>query len=177
MKRETPNPQTLYLVVNSQCNLRCKMCDLGQRNRDGQFYRVMDRAGSSLSPETIYALLDDTASWKPAIAITGTEPLLYPHLREVARRVLASGHALQITTNGYLLQDYAAFFVEVGLTELWVSMDGPPEIHDFIRGVQGSFERAAKGIWEVQASRQSSAKPRPSISLNFTVSQYNQHCL
>ena len=177
MKKAHSLPETIFLVVNSQCNLRCRMCDIGQGTSDGQFYRVMNRNGTSLLPETIYGLLDDTASWKPAIAITGTEPLLYTHLRAVARRVLEAGHRLQITTNGFLLRDYADFFVKVGLSELWVSMDGPPEVHDFIRGVKGAFERAAGGIRRVQEGVDSSGRQRPGISLNFTISHFNQHHL
>jgi Fe-coproporphyrin III synthase len=174
MRPGTRLPDTLFLVVNSRCNLRCRMCDIGQRNADGQFHRVMDRGGDLLLPEEIYALLAETSSWQPKIAITGTEPLLYPYLEEVTSRILSSGRRLQITTNGFLLPDFAAFFVNAGLTELWVSIDGPRRVHDLIRGVEGAYDKAVEGLRRVVRAAENSGKPGPRLALNCTISHLNQ---
>lgn len=177
MKPSTRLPDTIFLVVNSRCNLRCRMCDIGQRNRDGQFYRMMNRDESMLLPGEIFALLQETARWRPKIAITGTEPLLYPHLEEVTKEILSSGRTLQITTNGFLLPDFAPFFVDAGLTELWVSIDGPEGVHDLVRGVEGSYDRAVTGLGKVAQASRDSGKPRPHLAVNFTVSHLNQQAL
>ena len=34
---KAPNPAVVYVIVNSGCNLYCKMCDVGQKNRESQF--------------------------------------------------------------------------------------------------------------------------------------------
>ena len=34
-------PECVSISVNSVCNLKCVMCDVGQRNRDSNFYKAM----------------------------------------------------------------------------------------------------------------------------------------
>jgi Fe-coproporphyrin III synthase len=170
-------PKTLFLVVNSRCNLRCRMCDIGQENDQGQFYRVMNREGKSLPPELIKRLMDEALGLIPRLAITSTEPLLYPFLQEIATYGLKKGLLLQITTNGYLLERYAEYFVREGLTELWVSLDGPGKIHDAIRGVPGTFERAVNGLRKVQTLKNRLGTERPRIIVNYTITDANYESL
>ncbi len=172
-----PLPEIVFLVVNSRCNLRCRMCDIGRRNRQGQFYRTMNRDGEELAPERIYTLVDDLvqAPGGPVkIALTGTEPLLYEDLEAVCAYILRAGLPLQITTNGWLLADFASFLVKTGLTELWVSLDGPAAVHDRIRGRDGAFGRAMAGLLAVARLKTAQAARQPKVAVNCTISELNQ---
>ena len=177
MKKPYPPPDTIYLVVNSQCNMRCKMCDIGQNNAQGQFYKTMNRNGGILSPSLVYDLLEETSKDKPKIAITGTEPLLYPYLQNVVNRALQKGFEVQITTNGYLLEKHISFIMAEGVQDLWVSLDGPPRVHDAIRGVDGAFERALGTLQKLQNLKERDGKSFPSLSVNFTITDLNQYYL
>lgn len=169
-------PSTIYLAVNSVCNLRCKMCDVGQMNKRSQFYKNMIKAGN-LSVETIEKLIKEVKGFNPMIAITSTEPLLHPKIVEIVRLVKRNGLECQLTTNGYLLENFAEELVRSGLDYLWVSLDGPGEIHDKIRGVKGTFDRAVNGIKKIEYFKKKYGKKSPEIDINFVISNLNYNHL
>ncbi|MDP8246851.1 MAG: radical SAM protein [Candidatus Tritonobacter lacicola] len=160
-------PVTIYLSVNSSCNLRCGMCDVGLREKDSQFYKHL-KTGDELSLPRIKGLVDEVAHFRPAIAAISTEPLLYDGIIELASHVKARGLDFHLTTNGFLLPDFADEIARAGVDTLWVSLDGDEETHDRIRGVRGSFGRAVEGIERVAA-----AAPGIKILVNCTISHYN----
>ncbi len=38
-----PPPSTVYVIINRACNLRCKMCDVGQQARDLHTFFQVER--------------------------------------------------------------------------------------------------------------------------------------
>lgn len=136
------------ISVNSVCNLKCKMCDIGQKNRaSGLATNFMDK--KNLSPDqwmSIFRRLSVTR-----VYIQGTEPTLYPGLAELLCKMRKAGISTTITTNGWLLSKFIKVLVE-NQVSVWVSLDGMQETHDKIRGVPGSFERAFAGIKELKAA-------------------------
>ena len=140
-------PLTVYWSINSACNLACKMCDVGMGNRESNFSRNLQPrgGGQSIPLELFRSVVDEVAPHQPMIAITSTEPLLYKPLCEAIAHVRSRGLEMAVTTNGWLLPDLADDLAAAGLTRLNVSIDGPPGVHDFIRGREGAFARAVEG--------------------------------
>lgn len=170
-------PHTIYIVINSICNLHCKTCDVGQKNKDTQFYKNM-LPGKDLDLTTLKNLIDEVKGFKPTIAVTSTEPLLYKDLLEFSKYVKDAHLPLQITTNGYLLKDFAKDFVEIGVDSIWVSIDGSNDIHNMIRGQHNSYERAINGIKQIDVEKMEkyglpSRSQKPQVSINYTISNYN----
>lgn len=163
------------ISVNSKCNLRCVMCDIGQRRNDLEYSKTT--RGEDLSLDVFKRLIDDVKNFKPVIAINGTEPLLYKELIPAIRYILDNKLRCELTTNGYLLEKFAREFVEIGLPQISISIDGSPEVHNRIRGVSDSFERAWKGIQKIIEMKRELNKSLPKISVAFTISNYNAHCL
>jgi radical SAM protein with 4Fe4S-binding SPASM domain len=62
------------------------------------------------------------------------------------REVKARGLACTVITNGGRLEALARDLVEIGIDSIAVSIDGPPEVHNRIRGRPDSFEKAAAGV-------------------------------
>jgi MoaA/NifB/PqqE/SkfB family radical SAM enzyme len=59
-----------------------------------------------------------------------------------------------INTNGYSLTDFADFLIEQKVDSVTVSIDGmDAEMHDNIRGKQGSFDRAMEGLRYLKENR------------------------
>ncbi len=172
-----PPPATVFVIINRTCNLRCKMCDVGQRVRDSQFYQVMSPpAGRRLDAPALRRLIDQVRGFRPRIAVTSTEPLLAPELFDFARQATAAGMAFQVTTNGLLLPDCAEEVVDSGVDSLWVSLDGPPELHNRIRGHGESFQRAVEGMRKVRAAARARRRA-VRLSVNFTCSNHNAGAL
>ena len=173
-----PMPATIFISVNSVCNARCKMCDVGQGVEGSSFYQnLVCKDRPELSLDILKKIIDEVKIFKPKISITSTEPLLYKDIIEFSKYVITNGLILQITTNGILLEKFAKDFVKLGVHELWVSIDGPPEIHNEIRGVPQAFEKAISGIKIIDHEKKKLNKKFPKIYINYTISNFNYHCL
>jgi len=141
-------PLTVYWGINSTCNLACKMCDVGMANKDSNFFKNLRLDGSrqDIPLEKFTAVIDEVAAYRPMISITSTEPLLYRQLSEAIAYTKGKGLEISVTTNGYLLPRLAEELAQAGLSRLNVSIDGPPEVHNLIRGRRDSFQRATEGV-------------------------------
>lgn len=171
-------PDTIFISINSTCNLKCKMCDVGQENADSQFYKHLKGEKKTEIPiERLKKLIDEVKFFKPLIAVISTEPLIYKDIVPFLDYAVKNGLECQLTTNGLLLSKFVKEFVEMGLQYLWISLDGPPEIHDEIRGFKGSFEKAYEAIKEIVKLKKELGKDKPNIYLNYTISNLNDNCL
>jgi radical SAM protein with 4Fe4S-binding SPASM domain len=78
--------------------------------------------------------------------ITGGEPFLRPDLFEILGEIQKRGIDVYILTNGTLVnRERAKRLNELGIKGAQVSIEGPEDVHDSIRGA-GSFAAAAAGI-------------------------------
>jgi MoaA/NifB/PqqE/SkfB family radical SAM enzyme len=141
-----PNPSIIYLIINSRCNLFCKMCDVGQAEKESQFGQNMLGAEQDMDFDLYKKLIDDVAYFKPIIALTSTEPLLWKRLFDAIEYAKAKGCKVQITTNGILLPQKIDTLIEKKLDVLWVSLDGIESTHDEIRGIEGSYKKTTSGF-------------------------------
>ncbi|MCL6630901.1 MAG: radical SAM protein, partial [Armatimonadetes bacterium] len=137
-------PQGVALRPTFSCNLRCKMCSFANGGD------VLADLKDHLSLDTWKAIVDDLAQYGCYISLTGGEPLLYPHVADLIEHIKNRGLICIITTNGTLLERHAAKLMENAPDVLIVSIDGPPAVHDELRGRQGTFELATKGVLEIQ---------------------------
>ncbi len=167
------NPSTIFLAVNGICNLRCAMCDVGMRNRESQFYQLMSGSREELLPDRVKTFIDEVKYFSPIIAITSTEPFLYGPLIDISDYIISRGLELYITTNGLLLEKYAEPLVRLNVPLLQVSIDGPPDIHNRIRGVENSFEKSLEGIRLVTEYKRKYNSDKPRIGINYTISNLN----
>lgn len=165
-------PKTIYLNINNVCNLRCKMCDVGQKVETSSFYKNLKSSGQLTITEW-KKFIDDIESFQPVIHINGTEPLLYADLFEFIKYVRGKNLHCKITTNGVLLVRYAKQLIDADIQLINVSIDGPRKIHDIIRGVPGTFDNAYSGIKKVINIKKQINRNLPDIVVNFTVSNYN----
>ncbi len=83
-----------------------------------------------------------------SLALTGGEPLAWPHFRELVTAVRALRMAFLVKTNGWLLDDsLCEFLAQHYVTEVHVSMyGGAPSSHDAVTRCPGSFKRARRAI-------------------------------
>ncbi len=164
-------PEWLVLGVNNLCNMHCKMCDVGLGNTGTNFYEnLMGTDPVNMPLELVERVLDQAAARWPRIKVgfAFTEPLIYPHLMEAAAMVRARGLHSTVTTNGLQLDKKAAALAEAGVDEVFVSLDGPPEVHNHIRGHARGFERAFAGL-EALAK----LKDGPKASVFCVITEWN----
>jgi MoaA/NifB/PqqE/SkfB family radical SAM enzyme len=106
------------------------------------------------------------------VAITSTEPLMYKPLPEAVAYCTERQLETTVTTGGYLLPQRAEDLAVAGLTRLAVSIDGPPDIHNEIRGRKDSFQKSVEGIRrfrEASAARGHKAE----VMVSYTITNLN----
>lgn len=173
------NPLTLFIVINGKCNLRCRMCDVGQHNENSMFYKnLKGDTGGDFPIERFKTLMDEVQHFKPFIGLTTTEPFLYPHIFDAVDYATHRGMPVNITTNGTLIEKHIDEIFESGLHRLSISLDGPARIHDKMRGVPGVYDKVIKGIERLKEEklRRKSKYPYLYIS-SFVCDTNHQHLL
>jgi MoaA/NifB/PqqE/SkfB family radical SAM enzyme len=153
-------PKALIFKVSNICNMNCKMCVYSNA---GYFEH-----GISLPENIFQEVIQETQNRIPVIAFTGGEPLLHNHIFDFLRYAKNHNFCCTMVTNGWHLKENAADIADSGLNLLAVSIDGPENIHDRIRGKQGAFSRAMEGIQEVLRY-----KKRPILTVNSIIQSDN----
>lgn len=171
-------PLIILIAVNGICNLRCKMCDVGQQNKESTFYKNSSFDNKqSLDLCILKKFIDDLYPWRPFICINSAEPLLYKNIFEFISYCKQKGMSVQLSTNGFLLPVSADKLVDSGLDRLFVSMDGPEVIHDDIRGALSSYNNCITGIEKVIEKREKRKSPKPAVQINYTITNHNYFSL
>jgi MoaA/NifB/PqqE/SkfB family radical SAM enzyme len=165
-------PEAFTLFVTHRCNLRCKMCgqwgDLGV-TRKAESAEIKEE----LSFEAYRKFIDEVSGFKPNITLFGGEPLLYKDCLKLISYIKSKNMHCCMITNGTLLPRYAQDLVRLGLDELNISIDGPQDKHDAIRGVPGMFKQIKEGVDSVNEAKLKQGKKRPLVNIEFTITQYN----
>lgn len=166
-------PVNLSFDLTKRCNLKCEMC---QQNRHGATHKDQlpwydPRRELPLSAWV--SVLDQVSHYSPWLSLTGGEPLLYPHFKELVVAAKQRGFCTDLTTNGTFLADFADFIVEQGIELLLVSIDGPEQIHERVRNVPGVFQRTRAGIRAVVEARRRRNTISPALAINFTINKTN----
>jgi len=154
----------LYLKVKLLygCNLRCQMCNHWREARPGQ-----------LTTDRLKAVLTEVAGLGGRkVHFTGGEPALRPDLEDLVAHASAAGFRATLTTNGTLFsRARARRIVEAGLRGVNVSIDSPAAaVHDEIRGLPGSWERAVEGAKNLAKEAH---RGKLALALNTVVTRLN----
>lgn len=151
----------LVILPHNRCNCRCMMCDIWK------IRQTREIAPRDLQPhlESLRAL---RVRW---IVFSGGEPLLHSDLPGLSAALRNEEIRLTLLTAGLLLEREAPLVAE-HFDDLIVSLDGPPAIHDRIRGVHNAFARLSRGVAAVRAFA-----PRIAIQGRCTVQNLNRRFL
>ena len=92
-------PVTLNLNLTRRCNLKCVMCEQHRHNSSPTNLSWYDPR-RELPLSDWVNLLDQVASFKPQLYLTGGEPTLYPHFPELLTATKQRGFMVHVQTNG-----------------------------------------------------------------------------
>ncbi|MEJ2241594.1 MAG: radical SAM protein [Candidatus Bathyarchaeota archaeon] len=121
--------------VTGRCNMRCIFCNWWKNEIP------------ELSTKKALEAIDTVCGLGvPFFDLSGGEPLLRKDLATLAKRATDHGCLVSMNTNGTLLNEKRIKELTNVLDMVVVSLDGPKEVHDKIRGVSGTFDRAINAI-------------------------------
>lgn len=142
-------PVNVHLQPTLACNLACKMCI---QNGPAGYLKGGDPIVKAHLPVEVWEkLLKESAAHGPFVHIWGGEPLLYRGIDELVDVVRRLDLPVMMTTNTLKGKDH--FETLMKLDVLRISIDGPADIHDSIRGRPGTFQSAIDLIRAVAAER------------------------
>lgn len=151
--------ETIYIHLTRKCNLHCKYC-----------YNDSGIAGQTeLSTQQFSTFIDDLKSIDvKKIVFTGGEPLLRDDIFELAHKVRSTKKnvLLSISTNGTLITRNSSKMLVNLFDEVRVSIDGPEQINDAIRGDQ-SFDGAMAALRRITEVKGNPIASITATSLNI----------
>jgi MoaA/NifB/PqqE/SkfB family radical SAM enzyme len=168
-------PQVTSFTITNHCNLRCQMC--GQWSQEGYIRNHLESLKHELSLPDWKRLVDELAAHGlQTVLLRGGETFMFPGIIELLDYIHNKGMYISIDTNGTLLKQYAEDIVRIGSIHLTISVDGPEDVHDAVRGVAGTFQRMKEGVARI-AELEAAGGNKVSRSATFTISRYNYHSM
>jgi len=138
---------TFVFEVTQRCNHNCLHCYNVWKNL------VEYPMGELDTPETLAILgkmLDETGA--SLVSLSGGEPMLRADIYEIVEFVAERGVAVNLITNGSLLDDVAVARLTPDLISLFELplLSCESRIHDRLSGVWGAFDQATSAIAELK---------------------------
>jgi MoaA/NifB/PqqE/SkfB family radical SAM enzyme len=159
-------PYRLTFALTNRCQARCSMCNIWRKPAENE-----------LSLQEIEEIVQraNRFSW---INLTGGEIFLRPDIRAIVRTIIETSRDLYLLNfpsngicTGEIVDTVDMILRTTRLPRLIVtiSLDGPPDLHNRIRGVPGAFDRAVETF---RALRQRRAR-RFSVFFGYTLQEAN----
>ncbi len=132
----------IFFELTQRCNLVCRHCGSDC---------TADASMPDLPAQSVLDVLNGIRRrHDPAritVALTGGEPLIYPDFFKLGRAITELGFPWGMVTNGWAWTPEKVEAARVaGMRTITVSLDGPPEVHDWLRGRTGSYDRATSAL-------------------------------
>ncbi len=147
----------LILSPHGRCNCRCVMCDI---------WKTTDAREMSAG-ELARHLADMESLRMEWVVFSGGEPLMHSDLFRLSALLKVRNIRRTLLSTGLLLQRHAAAIVD-SINDVIVSLDGPPAVHDRIRGVPNAFAMLEAGVRALHSLR-----PDFPVSARCTVQRLN----
>lgn len=149
-KENKREPAFCCIEISPTCILKCKMCSIWKNKRKSlkgptltEWYNFIDGL-SGLSKNSII------------MNFSGAEPLSDDRTLTLISFCSKKGLSTSMCTNGFLIDKKMVHkIVESGLKTIIVSLDGDKNTHDFLRGVDGCYDKVMRAISYLDAYRDS----------------------
>lgn len=170
-------PLHYYFEMTRRCNLRCAMCQYIEWLRDTP---VSVQKEGELTTQEWERVIDEVQRLS-LITFTGGEPLLRDDFLGLLERACKRARTHLITNALLLDEERVERAVAVapkrvgglGLNFIGTSIEGPPEIHDAIRGLRGAFARTTEAIQRVAVARGHAKKACPMVHVTSVIQAAN----
>jgi MoaA/NifB/PqqE/SkfB family radical SAM enzyme len=133
----------IQIHPSRKCNLSCPHC----------YSESGPKIHEELDVEVVCKVVSDAALMGyQVVSISGGEPMMYKGLLDVLNHAKSLGMFTTITTNGFFNRQERLSRLQGLVDVMAISFDGPPAIHNEIRGSSSAFERLEEGLESVRQS-------------------------
>ncbi len=160
---ELKSPISVVWEITNNCNFLCPHC---------RAFQKPEKENKKLEDKILKELIDAEVL---VVNISGGEPLLHPRVFEFAKKLTEHDVYVIISTNGYFYKKYRKDILDSGIKMVQVSVDGPKELHEKFRGVEGSFENALDAL---KMAKEDGLRTQMNVTItadNINTLEYNYH--
>ena len=169
-----PNPYKIVMSPTNRCNLKCPFCPNSLDRIQGKFKKKDELSDKEWKKIIKEGLEIGVKEWS---IIGGGEPFLRRSVVMNAVRMIkkVSNTDCEIITNGTLIRESdVKKLVKYELDRILVSIDGPnAKIHDSLRRVKGTFEKATRTIKRFAYWKKKLKNEKPYIKVNMVLNKKN----
>lgn len=143
--------------ITTRCNYACGFCAY-DRSVGGTRHDVA--ADEAARFGQLLGLWAAARGERVLLSWLGGEPLLWRPILPLSADLAGAGVAISATTNGSTLhraETRAAILA--GFAELTVSIDGPADVHDRLRGTDTAFDKVRDGVRRLAEERRMAGSP------------------
>lgn len=152
----------LFWECTQRCNFACLHCGSDCKTESGikdmpfeDFRKVLQSIKSRMDCSRL------------TVNITGGEPLVRKDLEACGRAIYDMHISWGIVTNGWGLDEgRLRSLLEAGIHSMTISLDGIAEVHDWMRGRKGAYERAVAAIGRVCSFNRAAEMSRPALGFS-----------
>lgn len=156
----------IQLHLTERCNLRCSHCYQTGRSPDEMSLGEIEEAIEEISETVDIWKKTYRIDYSTSFNVTGGEPFLRNDLFDILSFIISRGFETYLLTNGILIdRKKAEGLFNLGVNGVQVSIEGPADVHDDIRG-KGSFDASLRGVRYLLAAGMQ-------VTLNATLSKRN----
>ncbi len=165
-------PYLIHMMPTQACNLRCKSC--GQWGSTGFLKDAQKETQErSLDKNVFKSFINQVSRFKPTIFLTGGEPFLHKDIIELINHIKSKNMVCWIVSNGTMFERYAEDIVKAGVDVLYVSIDGPGDKHNEIRGMKDCFAKVKAGIEKIKKLKVKYGADKPKLCQISTISDHS----
>lgn len=169
-------PDTAWIDLTYKCNLRCEQCPQAHDMRH-ETSKLLQNAQQlrELNLDEWKSVVDDLkAAGIKGIVLSGGEIFLLPLISDLIRHIRSNDLDLAIATNGTLItREAAENLIDLRVSTVSISLEGPEEVHNRICKNPKAFENALAGLEHLRKIKESKQSTRPNLALGVTLTSSN----
>ncbi|NLI10761.1 MAG: radical SAM protein [Elusimicrobia bacterium] len=169
---ETFLPKRAIIELPYICNLKCQNCGLWKKD----YRKLRAEEKDLLTPAEIEKIQKELKEYGiKRISYIGGEPFLNKDILDLAKSAKKCGLETAAVTNGTALsdKDIEKIVSQELFNTIVFSLDGPENIHDYIRGKKGTFWALRENILLFRKLKNLNKKKLPKIYIYCTLSKLN----
>jgi len=165
-------PPDLIFFITSRCNCQCYYCLFHEQVHD------VHRKKQELNLEEIEKVACNYGRLTK-LSLSGGEPFIREDIDEIIRVFdrYTKPAIIDIPTNGFFVERIREKVEKMlkytsenkPVLEIQLSIDGPRQIHEKVRGVPGIFNKVLQTYWVLDALRQKNPRLRIKMNLTYVV--------
>lgn len=151
-------PSIYFFYITDICNLDCHYC--WQRAENSTPNPIPE-----LDLEEWMKIVDNLPRFS-FVGLSGGEATVFPGIKELVRKIKEKSHPMSLNTNGILLEeDKLLTFVESGMDNISISVDGFAENFDKARGYEGLFDRIERNVKRLNQIKKEFGTDKPTLTI------------